>query len=182
MRLPNAADLDALSGRQAAEEGLAGQADEVAALARAALASPVVQRALAAPRRWRELAVVAELDGRLVEGFIDLVFEGAALWVRPIRSASGRLSAWVDLQVHPELGEFRQLPLTFFGPKELPTDVDKIPRSGFVAAGPVDMPVTVAARVRENYELEDGRWALLTLQDLPGMEVSLVAAMRVTAR
>jgi ATP-dependent exoDNAse (exonuclease V) beta subunit len=34
-----------------------------------------VQRALAAPRYWRELAVQAEIEGRLVEGFIDLAFE-----------------------------------------------------------------------------------------------------------
>ena len=43
---------------------LPDRAVEVAAIARGALAAPVVQRALAAPRHWRELAVVAEVDGR----------------------------------------------------------------------------------------------------------------------
>jgi ATP-dependent helicase/nuclease subunit A len=77
VHLPDAADLDALAVLEAANEGLVDRADEVAAIARAALASPVVQRALAAPRCWRELAVVADVAGRLVEGFIDLAFEEA---------------------------------------------------------------------------------------------------------
>ena len=75
VRLPDADDLDELATLEAANEGLAERADEVATIARAALGSSVVRRALAAPRYWRELAVVAELDGRLVEGFIDLAFE-----------------------------------------------------------------------------------------------------------
>jgi ATP-dependent helicase/nuclease subunit A len=75
--LPEADDLADLARVEAAAEGLADRADEVAAVARAALGAPIVQRALAAPRLWRELAVVAEVDGRLVEGFIDLAFEDA---------------------------------------------------------------------------------------------------------
>ncbi len=73
--LPGAGDLDDLARREAALEGLADRSDEVAAVARAALAAPVVRRALAAPRFWRELAVVAPVEGRLVEGFVDLAFE-----------------------------------------------------------------------------------------------------------
>jgi ATP-dependent helicase/nuclease subunit A len=73
--LPDATDLDDLARVEAANEGLAGRAGEVAEVARAALAAPVVQRALAARRSWRELAVVASVDGHLVEGFIDLAFE-----------------------------------------------------------------------------------------------------------
>jgi ATP-dependent exoDNAse (exonuclease V) beta subunit len=73
--LPDAADLDSLAGLHAAEEGLVGREAEVAALARSVLATEVLRRAAAAPRCWRELAVVTEVDGRLVEGFVDLVFE-----------------------------------------------------------------------------------------------------------
>ncbi len=73
--LPAADDLDDLARLHAAAEGLPGRSDEVAALARSALAARVVERALAAPRYWRELAVVAPVGDRLVEGYIDLAFE-----------------------------------------------------------------------------------------------------------
>jgi ATP-dependent helicase/nuclease subunit A len=73
--LPGAEALDDLARLHAEEEGLGDRVDEVAAIARAALAAPVVQRALAAPRYWRELAVVASVERRLVEGYIDLAFE-----------------------------------------------------------------------------------------------------------
>jgi ATP-dependent helicase/nuclease subunit A len=73
--LPGLEDLDDLARLEATNEGLPERADEVAAIARAALDSPVVRRALGAKRFWRELSVVAEVDGRLVEGFIDLAFE-----------------------------------------------------------------------------------------------------------
>ncbi len=73
--LPGAADLDALAALHAADEGLAGRDQEVAALARSVLATGVLARAGSAPRSWRELAVVTEVDGRLVEGFVDLAFE-----------------------------------------------------------------------------------------------------------
>jgi ATP-dependent helicase/nuclease subunit A len=75
VRLPDAGDLDDLAAREAASEGIAPRAEEVAAVARHALAAPVVRRAFAAARHWRELAVVADIEGRLVEGFIDLAFE-----------------------------------------------------------------------------------------------------------
>ncbi|HEY5887760.1 MAG TPA: PD-(D/E)XK nuclease family protein, partial [Acidimicrobiales bacterium] len=74
--LPDAGDLDELARLETTAEGLEDP-EAVAAIARAALASPVVQRAFAAPRHWRELAVQAELEGRLIEGFIDLAFEDA---------------------------------------------------------------------------------------------------------
>ena len=35
----------------------------------------ILARAAAAPRRWRELPFTFELDGRVIRGFIDLVFE-----------------------------------------------------------------------------------------------------------
>jgi len=73
--LPGLADLEDLALLHATEEGLAERAAEVARIARTALASSVVQRALAAPRHWRELAVMAPIGDRLVEGYIDLAFE-----------------------------------------------------------------------------------------------------------
>jgi ATP-dependent helicase/nuclease subunit A len=57
-----------------------------------------VQRAFAASRSWRELAVVAEVAGRLVEGFVDLAFEddGGALVVVDYKTDAVRSAAEVD--------------------------------------------------------------------------------------
>ena len=44
-------------------------------LIRDSLESGILARAAAAPRRWRELPFIFELDGRVIRGFIDLVFE-----------------------------------------------------------------------------------------------------------
>ena len=76
MTLPGLADLEDLALLHATEEGLAERAAEVARDRpdRPGVA-PVVQRALAAPRHWRELAVMAPIGDRLVEGYIDLAFE-----------------------------------------------------------------------------------------------------------
>lgn len=73
--LPGLADLEDLAVLHATEERLVGGADDVARIARAALAAPVVQRAIGAARSWRELAVMARIGGRLVEGYVDLAFE-----------------------------------------------------------------------------------------------------------
>ena len=51
----------------------------VAVLVQSAFTSPLMSRALSAPRRWSELYLAAPVDSegvRLVEGFADLVFEG----------------------------------------------------------------------------------------------------------
>jgi ATP-dependent helicase/nuclease subunit A len=71
-----ASDLDALARVHAAAEGLTAAAG-IAARARAALAAPVILSARAAPRVWRELFVAAPVGDRdrLVEGYIDLLFE-----------------------------------------------------------------------------------------------------------
>jgi ATP-dependent helicase/nuclease subunit A len=72
-------DLGALAGVHASVEGVPTAADDVAGLAASALAAPTVLQARATPRRWREVAVAAPMgDGRLVEGYIDLLFEDAA--------------------------------------------------------------------------------------------------------
>jgi ATP-dependent helicase/nuclease subunit A len=44
-------------------------------LARAALDSAVVRAAVGAPRRWRELALATPVEGMVLEGFIDLLYE-----------------------------------------------------------------------------------------------------------
>jgi ATP-dependent exoDNAse (exonuclease V) beta subunit len=67
--------LGAAARAQAEAEGIPGLVDEVEQLARAALSARVVQAAVAAPRRWRELAVVAPIEGMVLEGFIDLLYD-----------------------------------------------------------------------------------------------------------
>jgi len=69
--------LEATARAQATAEGIFHREGEVLALARAALASPVVKRAVAARRLWREVPVAAPLDGHIIEGIIDLLFEEA---------------------------------------------------------------------------------------------------------
>ena len=57
-------------------KGCRDRATEVVALARAAVESEVVRRAVAGGRYWRELYVGAPLGGRVLEGIIDLLVEG----------------------------------------------------------------------------------------------------------
>ena len=66
-------------------------ADEALALVRRAAAGPLLKRAAAAPRRWRELAFFAEVEGRLVRGFADLVFEeGEGLVIGDFKTDAAR--------------------------------------------------------------------------------------------
>lgn len=58
------------------ELDVAALADEVARRVRAALAAPIVQEAARRPH-WKEVPIVATLDGRVVEGFIDLLVDAA---------------------------------------------------------------------------------------------------------
>ena len=68
------AGLEATARAQAMAEGVADREDEVRGLAASVLASPVVQAAVAGGwDRWRELPVAAEVDGVLLEGFVDLL-------------------------------------------------------------------------------------------------------------
>ncbi|HEX6198112.1 MAG TPA: UvrD-helicase domain-containing protein [Jiangellaceae bacterium] len=66
--------LDDAVAAQALAEGVAESADIVAALARSALDSDVVQRA-AARRHWRETYVGTVVGDQVLEGFVDLVYE-----------------------------------------------------------------------------------------------------------
>jgi ATP-dependent helicase/nuclease subunit A len=59
-----------------AEGGVPQLVDEIEARVRSALTAPIVQEA-AHRRSLKEVPIVAELDGRIVEGFIDLVLERA---------------------------------------------------------------------------------------------------------
>ena len=67
--------VDETSRAQASAEGIPNRSGEVARLVGAALQSPVVKRAIASRRYYREVFVSAPVDGILVEGFIDLLFE-----------------------------------------------------------------------------------------------------------
>lgn len=69
--------LDELARAQAAAEGVASRQSDVARLARAGLATATARAAAAAPH-WRELWVSAPVGGRLVEGYIDLLYRDQA--------------------------------------------------------------------------------------------------------
>lgn len=69
--------LDAAVAAQCQAEAIPDRADTVAALARAALASPTVAEAATRPH-WREIyACTPVADGRLLEGYVDLLYRAA---------------------------------------------------------------------------------------------------------
>ena len=74
--LATGADVEGAARAQAAAEGIAGRADEAARMVRAAISAPAVREAVAGQRYWRELYVAAPVDGVLLEGFVDLLYEG----------------------------------------------------------------------------------------------------------
>jgi ATP-dependent helicase/nuclease subunit A len=65
--------IEATAAAQAAAEGVVGHEETIAALTRAAVASPTVQRASECSH-WRETYVAVPLDGIMLEGYVDLVF------------------------------------------------------------------------------------------------------------
>jgi ATP-dependent helicase/nuclease subunit A len=67
--------LEAIARAQAAAEGMPHRETEVARLARVALKSDIVHRAVASGRWWREVPVGAPVGETVLEGFIDLLFE-----------------------------------------------------------------------------------------------------------
>jgi len=73
--LTTGADLAAIAAAQAAAEGVGDRAAEVQRLARLALDSTSVREAVAANRYWREVYVAADIDGVIVDGFIDLLYQ-----------------------------------------------------------------------------------------------------------
>ena len=76
--LATGAGLDDAARAQAAAEGVPGREREIAALARAAVTSGPVRAAVESRRFWREVPVGVLIGGVLLEGFIDLLYEGPA--------------------------------------------------------------------------------------------------------
>ncbi len=73
---PSSDDIENTSEAQAAAESLGRQAtNEVKRLVQRALESNAVREALARDRYWRELYAAVEIDGVLLDGFIDLLYE-----------------------------------------------------------------------------------------------------------
>ena len=70
--LEHGTDIDHLAEAQCAAEGILGVSETVAALARSALEAPIV-RGTREHEHHRELFVAAEIDGRVLEGYIDLL-------------------------------------------------------------------------------------------------------------
>lgn len=65
--------LEAAATAQALAEDVPDAVSEITSAVRAALASPVLQRAATRPH-WRETYVGTEVDGTLVEGYVDLLY------------------------------------------------------------------------------------------------------------
>jgi ATP-dependent exoDNAse (exonuclease V) beta subunit len=65
--------LEALALAQAAAEGIEGEHERIAELARSALGAPCVREAAAA-EHWREVYVGAPVGGQVLEGYIDLLY------------------------------------------------------------------------------------------------------------
>ncbi|MGH9134677.1 MAG: UvrD-helicase domain-containing protein, partial [Ilumatobacteraceae bacterium] len=70
--LEHGTDIERLADAQCAAEGILGMSTTVAALARSALDAPIVRSANRLEHH-RELFVAAEIDGRVLEGYIDLL-------------------------------------------------------------------------------------------------------------
>ena len=73
--LATGAGLEDIAKAQATAEGVSHQLEDVIRLARNALDSDIVRRAVASGRFWREASVAAPVGNGVVEGFVDLLFE-----------------------------------------------------------------------------------------------------------
>ncbi|MDD5399460.1 MAG: 3'-5' exonuclease, partial [Dehalococcoidia bacterium] len=73
--LSTGAGLEDFSRAQSAAEGIAGRWQEVAKLAGNGLQSDIVGRAVASGNYRREVFISAAVDGRLLEGIMDIIFE-----------------------------------------------------------------------------------------------------------
>ena len=67
--------LEDAAGAQSVAEGIPERRAEIVELVRTALVSNSVRAAVSSRRFWRELYVAADVDGTVVEGFIDLLYE-----------------------------------------------------------------------------------------------------------
>jgi ATP-dependent helicase/nuclease subunit A len=75
--LSTGADIDNLARAQCAAEGVIGLEQQVAALARSVLTTPIVQSVVAGAEHWRELFVAAPIGDRVLEGYVDLLVRTA---------------------------------------------------------------------------------------------------------
>jgi ATP-dependent exoDNAse (exonuclease V) beta subunit len=66
--------VEALARAQAASEGVPDAEEQIGRLARAALDTDLVRTAVTGPY-WRELYVAAPLEGVVVEGYVDLLYD-----------------------------------------------------------------------------------------------------------
>ncbi len=66
-------DIATLAKAQCAAEGVIGLDEQVAALARSAIATPIVRGIVAGLEHWRELFVAAMVGDRVLEGYVDLL-------------------------------------------------------------------------------------------------------------
>ena len=90
-------DIDNLTRAQCAAEGVIGLEPQVAALARSAIATPIVRTVVAGAEHWRELFVAAPIGDRVLEGYVDLLVrttDGLMIvdyktdqWSGPVQSA-----------------------------------------------------------------------------------------------
>ncbi len=71
--LVTGADIENLASAQCAAEGVIGLEPQVAALARSALAAPIVRSVVDGAEHWRELFVAAPIGDRVLEGYVDLL-------------------------------------------------------------------------------------------------------------
>ena len=71
-------DIGTLARAQCAAEGVIGLDGQVAALARSAIAAPIVRSVVAGLDHWRELFVAATVGDRVLEGYVDLLVRTSA--------------------------------------------------------------------------------------------------------
>ena len=75
--LATGVDVENLARAQCAAEGVIGLEEQVAALARSALAVPIVRSVVDGAEHWRELFVAAPVGDRVLEGYVDLLVRTA---------------------------------------------------------------------------------------------------------
>ena len=68
-------DINVWAKAQSVAEGIPGSDKEIAELARRAIESPAVRRAVGSGRYWREVPVAVPVGEGSIQGFIDLLFE-----------------------------------------------------------------------------------------------------------
>ena len=73
--LDTGSDIEVWARAQAIAEGIPDSEQEVAQLARRAIESPTVRRAVGSGLYWREVPVAISAGGGSLQGFIDLLFE-----------------------------------------------------------------------------------------------------------